>query len=122
MFHFGYRNKYLGEKDDPYNLLAHQHKHTLLFPFIDHFLITTLCNILVTSFLPSFLRTGRGDKLYGGEVYILYHSTGTRNMLRLLSKTTAPLAKTVTFSHTVYSHLFVSTSVFPEPTKLKFEM
>lgn len=41
VFHFGYRNKCLGEKDDTYNLLAHQHKHTLLFPFIDHFLITT---------------------------------------------------------------------------------
>lgn len=97
----------LGEKDDTYNLLAHQHKNALLFPFIDHFLITTLCNILLMSFLPSFLRRERGDKLYwgGGEVYILYHSTGTRHMLRLLSKTTAPLVKAVTCSHTIYSHL-----------------
>lgn len=97
----------LGEKDDTYNLLAHQHKNALLFPFIDHFLITTLCNILLMSFLPSFLRRERGDKLYwgGGGVYILYHSTGTRHMLRLLSKTTAPLVKAVTCSHTIYSHL-----------------
>lgn len=56
----------LGEKDDTYNLLAHQHKNALLFPFIDHFLITTLCNILLMSFLPSFLRRERGDKLYWG--------------------------------------------------------